>query len=175
MLNRLVLFALGSIALTAALAPGLHKADAPRPPGSITAEELLHSTEKAPQSVRSSDAMVLQRDQSGQFRLTATIDNEDVSFMVDTGADVVALTEATAERLRILPAENEFQPLMKTASGTGYGAPIVLDTVEIGGEKFQQVEAVVMKGLETDLMGQSVLRRMGGVELQGDSMVIRPS
>lgn len=174
MLNRLVAFALASIAITALLAPRL-QTSAPPPPGAITSEELLHSTEKSAKPAGSSDVMVLQRDGSGQFRLTATIDNEDVSFMVDTGADVVALTEATAERLRILPAEDEFQPLMKTASGTGYGAPIVLDTVEIGGEKFSQVEAVVMKGLETDLMGQSVLRRMGGVELQGDSMVIRPS
>ncbi len=119
--------------------------------------------------------MVLERDGSGQFRLTATIDNEDVSFLVDTGADLVALTEDTANRLGLLPPEDEFQPVMKTASGTGYGAPIMLETVEVGGERFRNVEAVVMKGLQTDLLGQSVLRRMGGVELQGDSMVIRPS
>lgn len=175
MLNRLVAFALISIALTALLAPRLHTAQAPKPAAGMTSEDLRRSVDIAARPTGDADAMVLQRDPTGQFRLTATIDNQDVSFMVDTGADVVALTEDTATQLGILPPEGAFQPLMKTASGTGYGAPVVLDTVEIGGERFRNVEAVVMKGLETNLMGQTVLRQMGGIELRGNSMVIRPS
>ena len=173
MVNRFVVVALGAIAATAVIAPRLGTGSAaPQDESVFTAK----SGERDRQNSGSGgDAMVLQRDGSGQFHLTATIDNEDVAFLVDTGADIVALTEETAAQLNLTPAENEFQPLMKTASGTGYGAPIVLDTVDIGGEQFHQVEAVVMKGLGTNLMGQSVLRQMGGVELTGDSMVIRPS
>ncbi len=174
MVNRFVVVALGAIAITAGLAPWLPaggKGADPAAPAVFTAG----SGAPDDPGKRGGDVMVLERDGSGQFHLTAAIDNEDVEFLVDTGADVVALTESTAERLGLMPAEEDFQPIMKTASGTGYAAPIMLDTIEVGGERFRQVEAVVMKGLGTDLLGQSVLRRMGGVELTGDSMVIRPS
>ncbi|MDE2435746.1 MAG: TIGR02281 family clan AA aspartic protease [Sphingomonadales bacterium] len=118
-------------------------------------------------------ALTMQRDSTGQFHLTGTSHGEAISFLVDTGADVVALTEETADRLGIRPAANDFQPMMKTASGTGYAAPVVIDSLEVAGSEFHNVEAVVAQGLGTNLLGQSLLRRLGKVELQGDSMVIR--
>jgi len=117
-------------------------------------------------------ALTLRRDSSGQFHLTATIQGEEVSFLVDTGADIVALTEETAERLGMTPPPDEFLPIMQTASGTGSGAPISLDSMQVAGSDFHNVEAVVMQGLATNLLGQSVLRQLGKVELQGDTMVI---
>lgn len=121
------------------------------------------------------NALSLSRDPSGQFRVRAGINGgSEVEFLVDTGADLVALTEAEAESLGILPAEEEFQPSMRTASGVGYGAPVVLDEMEVAGQQLHGVDAVVVRGLATNLLGQSVLRRLGGVELQGDRMVIRP-
>ena len=36
----------------------------------------------------------------------------------------------------------------------------------------RNVDAVVVEGLPTNLLGQSVLRRLGKVELSGDRMVI---
>lgn len=174
MINRLVGFALVSIAITAAIAPRLQPANA-----TFSSASKSSTARRAPdadaENAGDGEAMVLRRDGSGQFHMTATVMNEDVTFLVDTGADVVALTEETADRLGLLPEPEAFQPLMKTASGTGYGAPIVLESVEIGGEEFRGVEAVVMRGLGTNLMGQSVLGRMEKVELRGDSMVIQPS
>ncbi|NOU02416.1 MAG: retroviral-like aspartic protease family protein, partial [Novosphingobium sp.] len=73
------------------------------------------------------------------------------------------------------PDRSEFQPVMQTASGVGYGARITIDSIEIGGSEFRNVEAVVVDGLGTNLLGQSVLRQFGKVELQGDRMVIRHS
>lgn len=62
---------------------------------------------------------------------------------------------------------------MQTASGVGYGAPVTLDEVEVAGQRLQGVDAVVVRGLATNLLGQSVLRQLGSVELKGDKMVIR--
>lgn len=119
-------------------------------------------------------ALTLTRDGSGQFTLRVEVNGSGVEFLVDTGADVVALTEAEAEALGILPAEGEFEPAMQTASGVGYGAPVTLDEIEIAGQKLRDVEAVVVKDLATNLLGQSALRRLGSVELKGDKMVIKP-
>lgn len=119
------------------------------------------------------DAMVLQRDRSGQFHVEAQVDGQSAEFLVDTGADIVALTVDEAERLghRVDPAD--FVPIMQTASGTGNGAMVHLDRLEVAGAEFHDVEAVVLDGLPVNLLGQSVLAKLGQVSLEGDRMVIR--
>ena len=117
--------------------------------------------------------MVLQRDGSGQFHLTAQVDGQDTQFLIDTGADIVALTVDEAQRLgyRVDPAS--FVPLMQTASGTGNGAIIHLDRMEVAGVEFHDIDAVVMDGLGVNLLGQSILAKLGQVSLEGDRMMIR--
>jgi aspartyl protease family protein len=119
------------------------------------------------------DAMVLQRDGSGQFHLTAQIDGQDARFLVDTGADVVALTVEEAERLGYPVDPESFVPMMQTASGTGNGTIVHLDRMEVAGAEFHDIDAVVMDGLPVNLLGQSVLGQLGQVSLEGDRMVIR--
>ena len=119
-----------------------------------------------------SDALLLKRDDSGQFHLNASVNGGDVRFLVDTGADMVALTEDTAEELGL--TIGEMQPIMQTASGVGYGATVTLDEVVVAGVTLTNVDAVVAQGLSTNLLGQSVLGKLGSVNLQGDQMVIRP-
>jgi len=121
------------------------------------------------------DTMGIRRGPDGQFHLTAQIDGNDTRFLVDTGADLVALTVDEAQRLGIFVDPTAFQPILRTASGTGYGQHVKLDDFQIGGRELSGVDAVVVQGLDTNLLGQSVLRRLGRVELQGDRLVIEPS
>lgn len=160
----IALAAVGIMSLVAAMfAPGA--ADAP--------VEAANSSAKI-RTGGDGKALTLSRDESGQFTLRVEVNGSEVEFLVDTGADVVALTEAEAEALGVLPDESEFVPTMQTASGVGYGAPITLEEIEIGGQKLHDVDAVVVKDLGTNLLGQSALRRLGSVELKGDKMVIKP-
>lgn len=136
------------------------------------AEPSLAATAMMTRNTRGSgDYTVLERDGSGQFHVTAQVNGQDTRFLVDTGADVVALTLDTAQRLGLDVNPDTFVPLSKTASGTGYGAMVTLDRIEVAGQEFDDVQALVLDGLGTDLLGQNVLRRMGKVELQGDKMV----
>ena len=64
--------------------------------------------------------------------------------------------------------------MLRTASGTANGARVKLDRLVVSGQVLHDVEAVVVEGLGVNLLGQSALRQMGRVELQGDHMVIRP-
>lgn len=118
-------------------------------------------------------ALVLRRDSGGQFHLSAQVNGQDTRFLVDTGADVVALTVEDADALGLGVDPASFEPIMRTASGTGYGARITLDTLALGEAEFQNVPAVVVQGLHVNLLGQNVLRELGRVELSGDRMVIR--
>jgi aspartyl protease family protein len=47
-----------------------------------------------------------------------------------------------------------------------------IDRLEVGGHDLGGTDAVVVRGLGTSLMGQSVLRRLGPVILSGDRMII---
>ncbi len=163
-MNRLYAIALAAIGimsmLAAFLAPGVQSEPVP----AATATGKVASDPSV---------LTLTRDGSGQFTLAALVNGSDLTFLVDTGADLVALTESDAEALGIMPAEDEFQPTIQTASGVGYGAPVVLSEVEVAGHTFSDVDAVVVKDLGTNLLGQSLLRQLGSVELKGDKMVIR--
>ncbi|MGD9663938.1 MAG: TIGR02281 family clan AA aspartic protease [Novosphingobium sp.] len=126
-----------------------------------------------PESARfGMDQMVLQRGSGGQFHLTANVNGMDASFLVDTGADVVALTEQEADRLGVYYDPNAFRPIMRTAAGVGNGQVVTIDLLEFGGREYRHVEAVVLQGLHVNLLGQNVLSRFGKIEMRGDEMVI---
>ena len=63
---------------------------------------------------------------------------------------------------------------LQTASGTADGAPVVIDRIDVAGTSLTGVNAVVVRGLSTMLLGQSALKRLGTVTLRGDTMVIQP-
>ncbi len=117
-------------------------------------------------------ALVINRDSSGQFRLTAQVNGQDTRFLIDTGADVVAISVEEAERIGLPVNPASFQPIMETASGIGNGAIYQIDELIVAGQEFRNVEVVVLEGLQTNLLGQSVLSRLGAVELHGDRMTI---
>ena len=49
---------------------------------------------------------------------------------------------------------------------------VTLERVQIGDTELRNVGAVVVRDLGVSLLGQTVLARMGRVELKGDRMVI---
>lgn len=113
------------------------------------------------------------RNSGGQFNLTAQVNGQDAEFLIDTGADVVAITVEEALRMGIDVDPATFVPVSQTASGVGMGARVVIDSLSVGQTEMHNVEALVMDGLTTNLLGQSALRKLGKVELEGDRMVIR--
>ena len=126
-------------------------------------------------SLPGGDAIVIARDGSGQFHVVASVDGTPTQFLVDTGADTVALTEADAQRAGVSVDPSGFGPIVRTASGEGQGARVRLERLELGTTEVRDVDAVVVRDLPVSLLGQSVLGRLGRVELQGDRMVLEPA
>ena len=116
---------------------------------------------------------VIRRDDSGQFYLNAHANGRETRFLVDTGADFVALSLEEAESLGVDFDRANFEAITKTASGTGMGQRVTIGQLTIAEKEFRDVEAVVIDGLETNLLGQSLLRELGQIEMHGDEMVIR--
>jgi aspartyl protease family protein len=132
-------------------------------------------TKKNPETNHPLEPRVLARDASGQFHVNVEVNGRDVRFLVDTGADLVALTPQTAQDLGLNVAPGDYRPVLRTASGTGMGTQVTLDSVEISGRRLTHQPAVVAQGLSENLLGQSVLRNIGRVELRGDTMVLVPA
>jgi aspartyl protease family protein len=170
-LYALALFAVLSMVLTAVMlsraTPGESQtgsdAEVASPEAGQTASQQFYAVE----------ATKLERDRSGQFRLQATANGQDVQFLVDTGADVVALTVETAQDIGIEFNPESFTPIARTASGTGHGTLVTIDRLEVAGAELENVEAMIVDKLDTNLLGQSALRRLGKVELRGDTMTIQ--
>lgn len=170
---RFLVLALVVIAATVFVAPLLGGgADVPDDAASAGAIHVIDGGGAPVRDPAGGGDTVIERDGGGQFHLSAEVDGQEVRFLVDTGADVVALTMADAGRLGISPDPASFAPILRTASGTGYGAPVRIDRLTIGGHDLSDVDAVVVRGLSVSLLGQSVLRQLGTVTLEGDRLVI---
>ena len=111
------------------------------------------------------------RSPDGHFYLDAQVNGAQVHFLVDTGASMVALTPADAQRAGIaLPSERA------TARGAGGAVevmPVTIERIAAGPLEARGVRGAVARELPVSLLGQSFLERVGTVEISGDRMVLR--
>jgi aspartyl protease family protein len=170
-MHRLYIILLGSVGSMSLLAAAFNM-NQQSEAAPVAAAATTAARDAAPAGWHESRALTLERDGSGQFYVNANVNGESVRFLVDTGADMVALTPEDAETLGL--NVGEMQPIMQTAAGVGYGAQVTIDEIEVAGTMLHNVDAVVAQDLPVNLLGQSVLRRLGGVEMKGDRMVLRP-
>ncbi|MCW1401316.1 TIGR02281 family clan AA aspartic protease [Novosphingobium sp. MW5] len=173
-MTRLITLALSAIASMLLIMQFVAPSSEPK----VAATEVAEASPGSGKGVMFADAglredqIQIARDGSGQFNLRARVNGAEERFLIDTGADVVALTVETAEAAGLPVDPANFRAIMQTASGEGMGARFKVDDFEVAGRHFRDLDVVVMEGLETNLLGQSVLRKFGKVELRGDRMVI---
>lgn len=107
------------------------------------------------------------------FYAEGTINNQPVRFLVDTGANTVAMNSALAQRLKIDYKRGQ-QGMATTASGYVRVYGIKLQSIRIGDIEVFNVDAGVIEGPEpaTPLLGMSFL---GGLEMrrEGERMELR--
>ena len=104
--------------------------------------------------------------------LSRSVNNATVHLFNDVGVGYVI---DYARRLGIDPPSSAYQPILRTASGQGYGAVVRIDRLAVDGREIGGIEAVVVRDLSVNLLGQSALKRLGKVTLEGDRLVISAS
>ncbi len=119
-------------------------------------------------------SVAIGRDHRGHFQANGRVDGRQVSFMVDTGASVIALTERDADRLGIRPSRNSFTAAVSTANGVVRAAPVMLNSVDIGGLVVRDVRALVVPGgaLNENLLGLSYLTRLKRFEYSNNKLLL---
>ncbi len=131
---------------------------------------------EAPASVGSAapsggDRVALTADGRGHFVTQGSINNRPVQFLVDTGASVVAIGQAEADRLG-LNYKSGRQVMMNTANGSAPGWLLKLDQLRIGDVVAYGVDAVVTPAaMPSVLLGNSFLNRFN-MRRDGDQMML---
>jgi aspartyl protease family protein len=116
---------------------------------------------------------VLDRSPSGHFLAVANVNGEPTRFIVDTGADIVALTMEDAKRAHIAFDPSQFQIVGRGASGDVRGQEVRIAKIDLDGKRATEVRGVVLEGSDMSLLGHSYLRRIADVQIKGDQMILR--
>ena len=143
---------------------------APAKPAQLT-------TAKAPTTsfaASDSDGITLNRAIDGHFYAQGQADGAAVTFMVDTGASVVALTDKDAERLGHYTHPGELSVIGRGAGGEVSGKPVIIRRLAIGEIYADNVPAVIIpNGLHVSLLGQSFLSRIAHVTIADNRMTLK--
>ena len=111
----------------------------------------------------------------GHFYVDTLADGQEVRFLVDTGASVVALSPADAARLGHDRRRLDFSRRLHTAGGIVRAAPVLIRSLELGDIRLANVRALVNEeALPHSLLGVNVLERLGSYEVRDGVLTLRP-
>lgn len=106
--------------------------------------------------------------ESGQYKTRGTINGRSVEFLVDTGANIIAMNSEMAASLGLKATEG--RPVqVATASGMAQSHLIELEEVQVGSIRATRVRAAIMQGAyPVDiLLGMSFLQDVKITESSG--------
>ncbi len=125
--------------------------------------------------VVSGDATVLKAGTDGHFHAEVEVNGVPLEFIIDTGASDIMLNPSDAAALG-LPLESlEYERIYQTANGVTRGAPVMLDSVEIGTIRIDRMPASISQSeMGSSLLGMAFLRRLSLFRMEGDTLVMQP-
>ena len=121
--------------------------------------------------------IILRVQRDGHFHLDLDINGTPVSFLIDTGATDLVLSQSDAERVGLNPSELPYLGQARTANGIVGLARVTLDEVVLShdGIEFRdtRVPAFVNEGqLDVSLLGMGYLRRYARISIEGDRLIL---
>jgi aspartyl protease family protein len=120
-------------------------------------------------------SLAIPRDPRGHFQTEGRIDGQRITFMVDTGASVVALNESSAARFGVRPTPGQYTANVSTANGVVKAARTRIEMMDVGGLIVRDVDAMVLpdQALSENLLGLSFLSKLKRFEYANGQMVLQ--
>lgn len=111
----------------------------------------------------------------GHFWAKVSLNGTEKRMLVDSGATVTALSEATAAAAGVAADATLVPLLIKTANGTIRANAGTVDRFEIGGIKARKLKVVISPGLgDTDVLGMNFLAELESWRVEGRTMILTP-
>lgn len=97
-----------------------------------------------------------------QYLTTAQINGRRVQVLIDTGANMMAMSSAVAKQIGISYPAGKPTAVVITASGKMPAYPIRLDSVDVGGIRANRIDAIIIEGEypEVTLLGMTYLKHV---------------
>ena len=133
----------------------------------------IRQTVTPSQQVISDRQIVVPRQADGHYYLTLEVNAVPVTFVVDTGATQVVLSQEDARRVGLDPDNLRYLGRAFTANGEVETADVWLDTVTLGPFVDEGLRAVVNKGaMEGSLLGMTYLGGFETIQIRNDELVL---
>jgi len=118
-----------------------------------------------------SPQVVIRKNSHNQYKVAGSINGQGVQFLVDTGANAVAMNESQARQLGLLYKLDGQESQAVTASGVVSTWVVTLNSIKVGEISVPNVKAIVIAGAypEDVLLGMSFLEY---VKLQEHNSVL---
>ncbi|WP_447763375.1 retropepsin-like aspartic protease family protein [Sphingopyxis panaciterrae] len=111
----------------------------------------------------------------GHFWAEVHINGTKKRMLVDSGATVTALSEATAEAAGVKGDATLVPLLMKTANGTVRAEAGTIDRLEIGRIEARKLNVAISPGLgDTDVLGMNFLSALAAWRVEGRTLILVP-
>ena len=170
MLKSLIVMTCATVSATLA-GVGFMKLDTP--PAAPVAEAVAAPSSET-STTDDSHATAIPKAQDGHFWANGIVNSHAVHFLVDTGATVVVLTEADAQRLGFDKTNLTYNRKVITAMGPTQAAQVTLSSIEVGQSTVHNVEALIIPQGGTSLLGMSYLGRLSRMEATPSSLILHP-
>ena len=136
-------------------------------------EDIRSSVGPAPQMAITGDAIEVPRAQDGHYYLPMLVNGTAVTFLVDTGASQIVLSDKDATRAGIDTAQLSYIGRAATANGVVRTAPVRLDSLTLGPITDRNVPVSITEGeLHQSLLGMEYLHRFSNIQFADGRLIL---
>lgn len=146
-----------------------------RPEMSMAWERIKGELTGAPRQSSDEQGIRLVRQDDGHFWLRAAINNQNVDFMVDSGATTTAINANTARQIGLKADSSKLPIELETANGRISVASATVPSIVVGEYQVDDHDVVISdKFGDTNVVGMNFLDSFGTWSVTGDVMQLKP-
>lgn len=117
--------------------------------------------------------IIIKISDDGHYYLQALVNGQKITFMIDTGASSVAISQDDAKTIGIDTKKLNYNQRYQTANGISFGASVNLESIDIDGYKISNVKASVTPNLVgASLFGMSALKKFSSYQFSQDTLTL---
>lgn len=121
------------------------------------------------------DTVRIQMSEDGHFWARVTLNGVEKRMLVDSGATITAVSEASAKAIGIEPDPVGFPVVINTANGSVTARRARVERVSLGTLETNDLGVVVSPAFGgTDVLGMNFLSRLGSWRVEGRTLILEP-